>query len=78
MLPDGHADLLFSGSGEIQIVGLHDQVDLAPLPVGTHVTGIRLRPAAVAEAFRFPASSLRNQTFAAQDVIGARAAGAMR
>jgi AraC-like DNA-binding protein len=78
VLPDGHADLLFLDSGEIQIVGLHDQVDLTSLPAGTHITGIRLQPAAVAEAFRFPASSLRNQTLAAQDVIGARAARAMR
>ena len=78
VLPDGHADLLFPGSGEIQIVGLHDRVDLVPLPAGTRITGIRLRPAAVAEAFRFPASSLRNQTLAAQDVIGARAARALR
>jgi AraC-like DNA-binding protein len=78
VLPDGHADLLFPDSGDVQVVGLHDQVDLVPLPAGMHVTGIRLRPAAVAEAFRFPASSLRNQTLAAQDVIGARAARAMR
>jgi AraC-like DNA-binding protein len=77
VVPDGRADLLFLDSGEIQVVGLHDQVDLPSLPAGTHIRGIRLRPAAIAAAFRVSASSLRNQTVAAADVIGAGAARAI-
>jgi AraC-like DNA-binding protein len=74
VLPDGHADLLIYDSGLIEIVGLHDQVALPLLPAGTHVRGIRLRPAAVGCAFRTPASSLRNRSVPADSVFGSRTA----
>jgi AraC-like DNA-binding protein len=74
VLPDGHADLLFYGSGEVEIVGLADVVALPRLPAGTVLSGIRLRPEAVGPALRTPASALRNLTVLAEDVFGARQA----
>ena len=72
VLPDGYADLLVHESGAVQVVGLHDGVALPFLPAGTRLRGLRLQPAAVAAAFRTSASSLRNQTMDAADVLGAR------
>ena len=78
VLPDGHADVLLYGSGEVQLVGVYDHVALPALPSGTVIRGIRLRPEAVAAAFRLDASELRNLTVAGDDVIGARAARRLR
>lgn len=74
VLPDGHADLLFYESGEVEIVGLADVVALPELPAGTALSGVRLRPEAVGAALRTPASTLRNLTVPAEDVFGARQA----
>jgi AraC-like DNA-binding protein len=74
VLPDGHADVLMHAGGEIEVVGLHDQVDLPALPGGTWIRGIRLRPHAVAAALRADASSLRNRTVPLGDILGARQA----
>ncbi|MDE3075609.1 MAG: helix-turn-helix domain-containing protein [Chloroflexota bacterium] len=70
VLPDGHADVLLYGSGEVEFVGVYDHVALPPLPRGTVIRGIRLRPQAVAAAFRLKAEELRNLTVPGQDVIG--------
>jgi len=72
VLPDGHADLIFYDSGQVEVVGLHDEVALPALSVGTHLRGIRFRPAAVGAAFRTAASSLRNRTISADYVLGSR------
>jgi AraC-like DNA-binding protein len=74
VLPDGRADLLFHGSGEVEIVGLADVVALPELPAGTVLSGVRLRPEALGPALRTPASALRNLTVPAEDVFGARRA----
>jgi AraC-like DNA-binding protein len=74
VLPDGHADLIIYDTGRIEVVGLHDHVALPVLPAGTRLQGIRLRPAAVAAAFRTPASLLRNQTVPADTVLGSKVA----
>jgi AraC-like DNA-binding protein len=74
VLPDGHADLLIDGLGTVQVVGMHDRVVLPLLPEGTWIRGIRLRPEAVAAAFRVEASSLLNLTVPAEDVLGSRRA----
>lgn len=74
VLPDGHADLLVHESGVVEVVGMYDEVALPVLPAGTHLRGVRLRPAAVAAAFRETASSLSNRTVPAEDVFGARRA----
>ena len=74
VVPDGHADLLFYGSGDVEIVGLADVVALPELPAGTVLSGVRLRPEAVGPALRTPASGLRNLTVQAEDVFGARKA----
>lgn len=74
VLPDGYADVLVYDSGLIEIVGLYDQVALPVLPAGTHLRGVRLRPAAVAAAFRMPASGLRNRSLPADAVLGSRQA----
>jgi AraC-like DNA-binding protein len=78
VLPDGHADVLLYGSGEVELVGIYDHVALPTLPRGTVIRGIRLRPEAIAAAFRLEASELRNLTLPAEDVIGARAARQLR
>ena len=70
VLPDGHADVLFHASGPVEIVGLQDSVSLPVLPAGTRITGIRLRPEAVARAFRIDAASLQNETVAVEDLLG--------
>ena len=72
VLPDGHADLLFHGSGEVEIVGVADTVALPTLAAGTVLRGVRLRPAAVGAALRVPGVALRNLTLPADDVMGAR------
>jgi AraC-like DNA-binding protein len=74
VLPDGHADLLIYECGVIEVVGLYDEVSLPVLPAGTHLHGIRFHPAAVAAAFRTPASSLRNRSVPADSVLGSRRA----
>ena len=70
VLPDGHADLLFYGTGEVEIVGVADAVCLPELPAETAILGVRLRPDAIANALRTPASTLRNLTVPAEDVVG--------
>ena len=74
VLPDGHADLLVHEDGRVEVVGLHDEVDLPFLEAGTWIRGIRLRPHAVAAAFRIDASLLRNRTLPLEDVLGSRRA----
>ena len=74
VLPDGQADLVFYDSGRVEVVGLQDEVALPVLPGGAVLRGIRLRPAAVAAAFRVPASSLRNCSITADSVLGSRQA----
>ena len=74
VLPDGHADVLLYGSGAVHLVGIYDRVALPVLPGGTVIRGIRLRPEAIASAFRLEASELRNVTVPAEDVIGVRGA----
>ncbi|MGH9278590.1 MAG: helix-turn-helix domain-containing protein [Acidimicrobiales bacterium] len=76
--PDGHADLLVYESGGIEVVGIHDHVALPGLVAGTRLFGVRLRPGAVAAAFRTPASSLLNRTVPAEDVVGTRRARRLR
>jgi AraC-like DNA-binding protein len=78
VLPDGHADLLIYDSWRVEIVGVYDEVALPVLPAGTSVRGIRLRPAAVAAAFRTPASDLRNRSVPADGVLGSRQARRLR
>jgi AraC-like DNA-binding protein len=74
VLPDGHADVLLYGSGAVELVGVYDHVALPVLPQGTVIRGIRLRPEAVAAAFRLEASELHNLTVPGEAVIGARRA----
>lgn len=74
VLPDGHADLLVYQSGRVEVVGLHDRVALPALPRGTRIWGVRLRPEAVAPAFRTSGASLRNVTVPGEDVFGNRQA----
>lgn len=74
VLPDGHADVIIHPDGRIDVVGLHDRVDLPLLPGGTAIQGIRLRPHAVAAAFGVAASSLRNRTVPLEDILGSRRA----
>jgi AraC-like DNA-binding protein len=74
VVPDGRADVLVIDSDRIEVVGLYDRVDLPLLPQGTWIRGIRLKPQAVAAAFRIDASSLRNRTLPVEDVLGAHLA----
>jgi methylphosphotriester-DNA--protein-cysteine methyltransferase len=74
VVPDGHADLLFASDGSISVVGVADAAALPRLSAGLRIVGVRLRAQAVGAAFRVPASLLVNQTLAAEDVLGARAA----
>jgi AraC-like DNA-binding protein len=74
VIPDGHADVLLWESGLIEVVGLQDHVALPELPAGTRIHGIRLRPEAVAAAFRLPADQLRNVTVTGDDVLGSHRA----
>ncbi|HEV3451454.1 MAG TPA: helix-turn-helix domain-containing protein [Acidimicrobiia bacterium] len=78
VLPDGHADVLLFGSGAVELVGVYDHVALPVLPRGTLIRGIRLRPEAIASAFRLEASELRNVTVPAEDVMGPRDARRLR
>lgn len=70
IVPDGHADLLVHDSGRVEVIGLHDRVDRPLVPASTRIRGIRLRPEAVAAAFRTSGVELRNRTVAVDDVLG--------
>ena len=70
VLPDGCADVLLYQDDSIDVVGLHDQVDVPLLPAGTWIRAIRLRPHAVAAAFQIDAASLRNRTLPLSDIFG--------
>lgn len=70
VIPDGYADLLLFDTGRADVTGLHDRVDLPLLPAGTRIRGVRLRPEAVAAAFRTAGVSLHNVTVPADDVFG--------
>lgn len=74
VLPDGCADLLMFDSGVREVVGLYDEVAMPVLPAGVRLRGIRLRPEAVGAAFGVDAATLRNQTVALADIVGARRA----
>lgn len=67
-MPDGHADLIFFESGQIRVAGMHDQVDEPLLTADTVARGVRLRPEAVATAFRLDARHLRNRSVDAQEL----------
>ena len=55
----------------MEIVGVADSVSLPELPADTAIIGVRLRPEAVGAALRTPASTFRNLTAPAEDVLGA-------
>ncbi len=74
VVPDGHADLLFSSDGEIWVVGVADAVARPALGAGTRIVGVRLRAEAVGAAFGHAANTLLNETLPAEDVLGAQAA----
>ena len=74
VLPDAHADVVVYDTGQINLVGLHDEVDLPFLPAGTWIRGIRFRPEAVATAFHVDASALRNRSVPLADIVGSRRA----
>lgn len=74
VLPDGHADVIIVDSGRVEIVGLHDEVAFPVLPERTRLRGIWIRPAAVAAAFKTPASFLRNCSTPAEDLLGSKQA----
>jgi hypothetical protein len=78
VLPDGHADVLFYSDGAVQIVGVADGVATVELPAATAIWGVRLRPEVVAVSLCTPASSLRNLTVRAEDVLGTRVARHLR
>ena len=78
VLPDGHADLLFYETGEVEIVGMADTVALPELPAQTSIRGVRLRPEVLGAALHTRASTLRNLTLPAEDVLGAPTARRLR
>lgn len=78
VVPDGHADVLFHGTGAVEVVGVADVVALPELPAGTSIRGLRLRPEVVGSALRVPASTLRSSTVPAEAVLGAPAARRLR
>lgn len=66
--------MLFWDDGRIEVVGLHDRVDLPLLEAGARIRGIRLLPHVVGATLRTDASSLRNCTVPLEDVLGSGAA----
>jgi len=73
VVPDGCADLIVDASGTAEVVGVADEFALPQLSSRAQLFGIRLRPEAVAPAFRVDAVTLRNRTVGLADVLGARA-----
>jgi AraC-like DNA-binding protein len=60
VIPDGCVDLVWFGDGGLKVVG----ADTGPQtvePVGSMVTGIRLRPGAAGRVLGIPASEVRDQ-----------------
>jgi len=73
VIPDGGVDLVWFGDAGLQVVG----ADTGPhtvAPVGSTVTGIRLRPGAAGSVLRVPASEIRDQRVDLSLLWGDRAA----
>jgi AraC-like DNA-binding protein len=74
VIPDGCADVIVNPAGGAVAVGLADQAVVQRLSAGSSAVGLRLRPEAVATAFRTPADELRNRELPLDDVVGSRRA----
>ena len=66
VLPDGCADLLFSGGGELQLVGSMTSAQCFALAKGSETFGIRFRPAMAALFVRAPWEELIDRKVAAE------------
>ena len=70
IVPDGCMDLIWSGAGELVVVGPNTTAFLAPLPPGASSLGVRLHPGAAPPLFGVPAPALRDARVPAADVWG--------
>jgi AraC-like DNA-binding protein len=73
VIPDGCVDLVWFGVEGLKVVG----ADTGPhtvVPIGSTVTGIRLRPGAAGSVLGIPASEVRDQRVNLSEVWGADAA----
>lgn len=70
VLPDACADIIGFDDGTAQLVGPTTAPEIAHLPAGTTIRGLRLRPGSVRAALGIPAGELRAQVLPLEDVVG--------
>ncbi len=70
LVPDGCLDLLWIDDGRLLICGPETAAWPAALPVGTTAVGLRFRPGVAPAALGVPASALREQRVAMEDLWG--------
>ena len=73
VVPDACVDLIWLAGRELVIAGPDTSARDVALAAGTRTSGIRIRPGAAGAVLGLPASELRDQEVAAQDVWGAEA-----
>jgi len=70
IVPDGCMDLIWTGRGELLVVGPNTTAFLAPLPPGAGSLGVRLHPGAAPPLFGVPAPALRDARVPAAEIWG--------
>ena len=82
VVPDACADVIVWADGRTTVVGPATAVDLARLPGGEHLRGLRFRASAIGAALGLPACELRDLSVPLTDLFpaaeAARIAGAVR
>jgi AraC-like DNA-binding protein len=71
VLPDGCADLVWIGAAPAAVAGPATGPVTVPLPAGTTLVGVRLRPGAAAAVLGPPASALADRDTRLADIWGA-------
>lgn len=78
VLPDGCIDIVFSTSGQLEVVGTMTTRRIFALPAHTSTVGVRFRPGAAAVLLQARVSDFTDRSVALEDVWGAEGANLRR
>jgi len=71
ILPDGCVDVLWR-DGKLVVAGIDSTARRSPVPAGTSIVGIRLRPGVAGAVFGIPASELLDAQVPLEELLGPR------
>jgi AraC-like DNA-binding protein len=71
ILPDGCVDVLWR-DGRLIVAGIDSTARRSPVPAGTSIVGIRLRPGVAGAVFGIPASELLDAQVPLEELLGPR------